>query len=163
MRTAVITMLINMRNLSKIFICTFAVAVALLSCSKEQADAPFMLFEVHGKVMDVDGTPLEGINVIAGQADVQTTNHNGDFMFYGRSVPSSHVLLTFEDKDGDKNGGDFVNQTVEISLNQKTPGTSGNYKGTFFAGDVEVFMVGRKLEMDTDSLLNLSGIQGLMR
>ena len=109
-----------------------------------------MLFEIHGKVMDADGNPLEGIHVISGQADVQTTNLNGDFTFFGRAVPSDHVLLTFEDKDGDRNGGEFVKQTVEISLVEKTPG-SGNYKGTFFAGDVEVVMVNKNMEMNPDS------------
>ena len=141
--------LINMRRLSRIFICAFA-AAALMSCSKEQNGDPFILFEVHGKVMDVAGNPLEGINVIAGQADVQKTNINGNFTFHGRTVPSDHVLLTFEDKDGDDNGGDFVKKTVEIPLRQKSPGTSGNYKGTFFAGEVEVVMVSKNVEMNPD-------------
>ena len=143
------TTLINMRKLSRIFICVFA-AVALMSCSKEQNGDPFILFEVHGKVMDAAGNPLEGINVIAGQADVQKTNINGNFTFHGRTVPSDHVLLTFEDKDGDDNGGEFVTKTVEIPLRQKSPGTSGNYKGTFFAGEVEVVMVSKNVEMNPD-------------
>ena len=75
-----ITTLINMRKLSRIFICVFA-AVALMSCSKEQNGDPFILFEVHGKVMDAAGNPLEGINVIAGQADVQKTNINGTYLY----------------------------------------------------------------------------------
>ena len=100
--TATITiMLINMRKLSKVFICAFA-AVSFVSCSKEQSGEPFMLFEIHGKVMDADGNPLEGIHVISGQADVQKTNINGVFTFFGRSVPSEHALLTFEDKDGEE-------------------------------------------------------------
>ena len=107
-----------------------------MSCSKEQNGDPFILFEVHGKVIDTAGNPLEGINVIAGQADVQKTNINGNFTFHGRTIPSDHVLLTFEDKDGDNNGGEFVKKTVEVPLRQKSPGTSGNYKGTFFAGEV---------------------------
>ena len=143
------TTLINMRKLSRIFICVFA-AVALMSCSKEQNGDPFILFEVHGKVMDAAGNPLEGINVIAGQADVQKTNINGNFTFHGRTVPSDHVLLTFEDKDGDDNGGEFVTKTVEIPLRQKSPGTSGNYKGTFFAGEVEVVMVSKNVEINPD-------------
>lgn len=148
--TATITiMLINMRKLSKIFICAFA-AVSFVSCSKEQSGEPFMLFEVHGKVIDVDGNPLEGIHVISGQADIQKTNINGVFTFFGRSVPSDHVLLTFEDKDGDQNGGEFLKKTMEISLVQKSPG-SGNIVGTFFAGDVEVVMVSKNMEMNPDS------------
>ena len=95
-------MLINMRKLSKIFICAFA-AASLMSCSKEPSGEPFMLFEIHGKVMDADGNPLEGIHVISGQADIQKTNINGVFTFFGRSVPSEHALLTFEDKDGEIN------------------------------------------------------------
>lgn len=142
-------MLINMRKLSRIFICAFA-AAAFMSCSKEQTGDPFMLFEVHGKVMDADGNPLEDIHVISGQADVQKTNLNGDFTFFGRSVPSERVLLTFEDKDGEDNGGEFVKMTMEIPLVEKTPG-SGNYKGTFFAGDVEVVMVSKNMEMNPDS------------
>jgi putative lipoprotein (rSAM/lipoprotein system) len=145
-----------MRKLSRIFICVFA-AVALMSCSKEQNGDPFILFEVHGKVMDAAGNPLEGINVIAGQADVQKTNINGNFTFHGRTIPSDHVLLTFEDKDGDNNGGEFVKMAVEIPLRQKTPGTSGNFKGTFFAGDVEVVMVSKNVEMNPDSGLSPQG------
>ena len=145
---AIIT-LINMRKLFRIFICAFA-AVVLMSCSKEQAGDPFMLFEVHGKVMDVDGNPLEGIHVISGQADVQKTNLNGDFTFFGRSVPSEYVILTFEDKDGEEKGGEFVKKTMEISLVEKTPG-SGNFMGTFFAGDVEVVMLNKNMEMNPDS------------
>ena len=148
-------MLINMCKLSKIFICAFA-AASLMSCSKELSGEPFMLFEIRGKVMDADGNPLEGIHVISGQADIQKTNINGVFTFFGRSVPSDHVLLTFEDKDGDQNGGEFVKKTMEISLVQKSPG-SGNIVGTFFAGDVEVVMVSKNMEMNPDSGLSPQG------
>ena len=144
-----ITTLINMKTLSRIFICALA-AAALVSCSKEPSGEPFMLFEIHGKVMDADGNPLEGIHVISGQADVQKTNINGVFTFFGRSVPSEHALLTFEDKDGEENGGEFVKKTMEIPLVEKTPG-SGNFMGTFFAGDVEVVMLNKNMEMNPDS------------
>jgi putative lipoprotein (rSAM/lipoprotein system) len=144
-----ITTLINMRKLSRIVICALA-AAALLSCNKEQNGDPYILFEIHGKVMDAEGNPLEGIYVIAGQADVQTTNRNGNFTFYGRTIPSDHVSLTFEDKDGESNGGEFVKNTVQIPLRLKTPGTSGNFKGTFFAGDVEIVMVSKNVEMNPE-------------
>jgi hypothetical protein len=39
---------------------------------------------------------------------------------------------------------------VEIPLRQKTPGTSGNFKGTYFAGDVEVIMVRKNVEMNPE-------------
>ena len=100
----------KMKILRKIFTSALA-ATALLSCSKEQVGDPYMLFEVHGKVVDEDGNPLQGINVISGYSDVQVTNLNGSFSFFGRSVPSDRVLLTFEDKDGSNNGGEFVKTT----------------------------------------------------
>ena len=147
----VITTLTKMRILRKIFTLALAAAV-LLSCSKEQVGDPYILFEVHGKVVDADGNPLQGINVISGYSDVQVTNLNGIFSFYGRSVPSDSIHLTFEDKDGADNGGEFVKMTKEISLNQKTPGSdTGNYRGTFFAGDVEIVLLKKEAELNPDS------------
>ena len=145
------TTLINMRKLSRIFICVFA-AATLASCSKEQNGDPYMLFEVYGKVIDADGNPLQGINVLSGSPGVQVTNPDGSFSFYGRSVPSDSILLTFEDKDGQDNGGEFVKLTKEIFLKEKTPGSdTGNYRGTFFAGGVEVIMVSTNVGLNPDS------------
>ena len=128
----------------KIFLCALA-AVALMSCSKEQIGEPYILFEIHGTVMDTEGNPLPGINVTSGLSEVQKTNVNGVFSFYGRTVPTDRVMLTFE-------GGGFVKMTKEISLNQKTPGKDdGNFKGTFFAGDVEVVMLKKESELNPDS------------
>ena len=117
---------------------------AFSACSKEQAYDPYMLFEVHGKVLDAAGNPIKGIRVSSGQAETQT-NDNGVFAFYGRSIPTTYVYLTFEDKDGENNGGEFLNSTEEILVREKTPaGKDGNYKGTYFAGDVEVILIKKK-------------------
>ena len=143
-----------MKRLTRILFTAFAV-VMIAACSKVQADDPYMLFEIHGKVIDPDGNPIKGIQVSSGQSDAQTTNVNGVFSFYGRTVPSSLVVLTFEDKDGDDNGGKFVTLSKDISLNMKTPGSdSGNYKGTYFAGDVEVVL----LKKDENILTPGSGL-----
>ena len=119
-----------------------ASSALLFSCSREQTGDPYMLFEIHGKVMDADGNPVEGIHVSSGQAEVQTTNKNGSFKFYGRSNPTAYVILTFEDKDGTENGGEFVKTSKDILVYEKTPGSeAGNFKGTYFAGDVEVILI----------------------
>ena len=119
-----------------------ASSALFFSCTKEQAGDPYMLFEVHGKVMDADGNPIEGIRVSSGLAEVQTTNKNGSFAFYGRSNPTTYVILTFEDKDGEDNGGEFLKMSRDILVYEKTPGSeSGNFKGTYFAGDVEVILI----------------------
>ena len=136
----------------KLLLCVLAVVVSS-SCSKEQVGDPYILFEVHGKVTDADGNPIPGIKVLSGVTDAQETNSNGNFTFFGRSVPSASVILTFEDKDGDKNGGEFVTKSQEVSLIMKTSGSAtGNFKGTYYADKVSVVMLAKNLDKtDTDS------------
>lgn len=111
-----------------------------------------MLFQIYGTVTDAEGNPIEGIQISSGYADVQSTNRNGNFTFFGRSVPTTYVSLTFEDKDGMDNGGMFVKRIVEVPVHEKTPGSAmGNFKGTYFASDVEVVMVKKEDEMNPDS------------
>ena len=156
MRTVVIItdiiIITAMRINIKLLLCVLAVA-ASSSCSKEQVGDPYILFEVHGKVTDADGHPIPGIKVFSGVTDAQETNSNGNFTFFGRSVPSATVRLTFEDKDGDKNGGEFVTMSQEVSLIMKTSGSAtGNFKGTYYADQVTVVMLAKKLDKtDTDS------------
>lgn len=125
--------------------------LSALSCTKDyQEGSPFILFEVHGTVMDVEGNPIEGIQVSSGTAEVKTTNVNGNFSFFGRSVPISTASLKFEDKDKEDNGGHFLTMTKNVPLVLKTPGTSsGSYKGTYFAQGVEVMMIMKQQGLDT--------------
>ena len=148
----IIIIVTDMRTNIKILLCILAIAVSS-SCSKEQVGDPYILFEVHGKVTDADGNPIPGIKVLSGVTDAQETNSNGNFTFFGRSVPSASVILTFEDKDGDKNGGEFVTMSQEVSLIIKTSGSAtGNFKGTYYADQVTVVMLAKKLDKtDTDS------------
>ncbi len=137
--------------IGRIFAAVFALAI-VCSCSKEQVGDPYIIFEIHGKVVDADGTPVGGIRVASGLSEESTTNVNGSFIFYGRSVPVSSVVLTFEDKDKDENGGEFATMSMEIPLNKKSSvGASGNFKGAFFAGDVEVVMLKKKDDLNPDS------------
>lgn len=130
--------------------------MAALSCShKEQLGGEYILFEVHGTVMSQDGAPIEGIVVTSGMADQVKTNLNGKFTFHGRSNPSEFVRLTFEDKDGDGNGGQFLKREVSIQVNLKIAGDEdGNFKGKYFAQDVEVVMIPKTSDMDPDNDLD---------
>lgn len=129
-----------------------AIITMAASCDKEQVGDPYMLFEIHGTVVDSDGNPLKGIHVTSGLSDAQTTNVNGVFTFYGRSAPTSLVVLSFEDKDGESNGGEFANLSMTVRVNEKTPGIAGdNFKGTYYAGGVEVVMLKKKDQMTPDS------------
>jgi len=140
-----------MRNRCRFFILAI-VALVAASCSAEQIGDPYMLFEIHGTVVDAEGNPIQGIQVSSGYSDVQSTNVNGNFSFYGRSTPTTYVVLTFEDKDGADNGGIFVKRAVEVLVNEKTPGSEmGNFSGTYFASGVEVVMLKKEDTLDPDS------------
>ena len=139
-----------MRDRCRFFILAI-VALVAASCSAEQIGDPYMLFEIHGTVVDAEGNPIQGIQVSSGYSDVQSTNVNGNFSFYGRSTPTTYVVLTFEDKDGADNGGMFVKRTVEVQVNEKTPGSDmGNFSGTYFASGVEVVMLKKEDTLDPD-------------
>ena len=134
-----------MKLTKALFIIVFA--LSFVSCTKVQVGDPYILFEVYGKVVDPDGNPIEGIVVSSGVAEEQKTNQNGNFSFYGRSHVTTNASLTFEDKDGDKNGGVFVKTSQHITLIEKTPGTTGNFKGTYYAGNVVVVMLRKNTDL----------------
>lgn len=125
-------------------------AVILVGCSKqEQIGGPYMLVEIHGTVMDPDGNVLEGIEVSAGQNSVVRTNVNGKFTFHGRLTPMTNPILTFEDKDGDRNGGEFIKKEEPIEVNEKIPADKkGNFKGKFFAQNVEIMMLPKNSQIN---------------
>ena len=125
-------------------------AMIMAGCSKqEQIGGPYMLVEIHGTVMDPDGNVLEGIEVSAGQNSVVRTNVNGKFTFHGRLTPMTNPILTFEDKDGDRNGGEFIKKEEPIEVNEKIPADEkGNFKGKFFAQNVEIVMLPKNSQIN---------------
>lgn len=128
----------------------FAACLAVsVSCSRQdQSGGEYILFEIHGSVTDQDGNPLEGIIVSSGMSDEVRTNQNGNFTFHGRCNPTEYVRLSFEDKDGEANGGSFLKRDENIPVKQKLPGDEdGNFKGKYFAQDVKVIMIGKTSEI----------------
>ena len=125
-------------------------AMIMAGCSKqEQIGGPYMLVEIHGTVMDPDGNALQGIEVSAGQNSVVRTNVNGNFTFHGRLTPMTNPILTFEDKDGDRNGGEFIKKEEPIEVNEKIPADKkGNFKGKFFAQNVEIVMLPKNSQIN---------------
>lgn len=136
-----------MKNLYGIMV---VLAMIMAGCSKqEQIGGPYMLVEIHGTVMDPDGNALQGIEVSAGQNSVVRTNVNGNFTFHGRLTPMTNPILTFEDKDGDRNGGEFIKKEEPIEVNEKIPADEkGNFKGKFFAQSVEIIMLPKNSQIN---------------
>lgn len=85
---------------------------------------PTTTYHFNGKVTAEDGTPIQGIKVVnhnyALRCDSTYTDANGNFQTQKQSSTGSiqhmlehdELMLTFEDVDGEANGGVFANDTV---------------------------------------------------
>lgn len=121
-----------------------------VSCSeKKTIGNPYILYEIHGTVMDSEGNPIKGISVYSGDSQIDVTSSNGEFVIFGRSVPSDYADVVCEDKDGEENGGDFMKTSASVKLKLRSAG-SGNNQGNYFASDVEIVMLLKDEEIQGD-------------
>lgn len=87
---------------------------------------PTSQFKVKGKVTSEDGTPIQGIKTVLGEGydniivyhkDSTFTDKDGNYSFEGEKmtgIPSAkYMKITFEDVDGEANGGTFANDTIK--------------------------------------------------
>ena len=133
---------IQRNNMLRRVLMLLGVLLAVACGRKENPGLPYILYEIHGTVVDQDGNPLEGIKVISGTSEAALTSPNGLFVVFGKSVPtaSESALITCEDTDGDSNGGSFMKTSLNVNLRLRSAG-SGNNKGNYFASDVVVMML----------------------
>lgn len=107
---------------------------------------PTMDFEVSGKVVNQDSTPIAGIKVscrIFAAPGIATalTSEDGSFFISGTGMSP---LLEFEDIDGPENGGEFAAKTEEIKVDRVKKGDGHWYLGKYEAKDVVVEMEEKK-------------------
>lgn len=134
--------------LRKLFILTLV--LLSISCSRKKTiGSPYILYEVHGTVLAPDGLPVEGIIVSTDGAENVQTSRNGNFVIYGRSVPSRYATLTFTDTDQENNGGLFMRSSLSVELKLRSAG-EGNNQGNYFASGVVVNLVLRNEEIQGD-------------
>lgn len=121
-----------------------------VSCSRKQTIGnPYILYEIHGTVLAPDGMPVEGIVVSTDGAENVLTTRKGNFVIYGRSLPSRYASLTFTDTDMEKNGGHFMKLSVSVELKLRSAG-EGNNQGNYFASGVAVTLVLQNDEIQGD-------------
>lgn len=121
-----------------------------ISCSRKQTiGSPYILYEIHGTVLAPDGMPVEGIVVSTDGAENVLTTKKGNFVIYGRSVPSRYASLSFTDIDKGKNGGYFMKSSVSVELKLRSAG-EGNNQGNYFASGVTVTLVLQNEEIQGD-------------
>ena len=104
---------------------------------------PVVDFSVKGKVMDPDGNPIQGIEISHDYSGHKVyTLEDGSFDYASEDIgfEMETVTLEFADIDGEKNGGDFQPQEVDVPVQQTEPGDGGWNNGKFEAEGVEIIM-----------------------
>lgn len=155
----------SMRGFIKsIIILSSVFFLTAFSCSKKKTiGEPYILYEVHGTVYgsyfkESEGedpvkvtVPLKGIKVTSdSSSEPAYTSAAGNFVVYGRSVPSSVVTIAFTDEDGENNHGLFQKLNKMVTLRQMKEGGDRNYEGYWIATNVEVTMLKKEDAMESD-------------
>lgn len=136
--------------MSKRIAIFFLLTLFVAACSrKSTTGVPYILYEVHGTVVDPDGTPIKDIVVYSGESEEDKTSVNGEFVIFGKSSPSTHALITCEDKDKELNGGEFTTTNTSVELRLRSAG-NGNNKGNYFASEVVIKMIPKDDSLQDD-------------
>lgn len=113
----------------------------VVGCVPVMYGSPSTTYEVKGKVLDNEGNPINGIK-IALQDDATDPNpyeiaesqslENGDYTIRNTTFPTNKLYLSVEDIDGEANGGEFEEQTIELDFSKvEATGDKGAwYEGT---------------------------------
>lgn len=105
--------------------------VMMTACNKPydgEGELEFIWFEVSGKVVDMAGSPIEGITVMAESAEPVQTDAAGIFTVSGGGKPADTAPVQFVDRDDE--GKKYVSRTVLVDLVKYRDGHGWN-KGYF--------------------------------
>lgn len=114
---------------------------SVVSCNTtEEYGCPYADYKIKGKVVDEEGSPIPGIQVITPdpwneygylQADTVISNNSGEFT---TQPPTSSFgdditfKVTAKDIDGEANGGLFEEKETEVTFQKEDlKGASGNW------------------------------------
>lgn len=104
---------------------------------------PNVTFRLTARVVDEDGTPIQGIHVRTSEGDnfehnTGVSDYQGNIDAVGSIWPGSQYEVRFEDIDGELNGGEFEELTVTTNPTQTEAGSGNWYEGSYEAnlGDV---------------------------
>lgn len=82
----------------------------------DEYGSPYASFEVKGKVTDQQGKPIPGIQVTCDAMYIQPvyTESDGSYALHGDGFPREKIHVSFEDVDGEENGGLFAARSVSV-------------------------------------------------
>lgn len=112
-------------------------------CSRVEYGTPHVTFRLTARVIDEEGTPIQGIHVRTSEGNqfeynTGISDYLGNIEAEGVIWPGAQYEVVFEDIDGPLNGGEFETLTVETHAYNIAPGEGGWYEGGYAAdmGDV---------------------------
>lgn len=91
--------------------------MSITSCNKHDDgsnDLMYIWFEVSGRVVDHDGSPIAGITVMAESAESQKTAADGSFTVNGGCAPTLTTAVRFV--DADNAGKQYMSKIVMVDL-----------------------------------------------
>ena len=94
----------------------------------DEYGSPYASYEVKGKVTDQQGEPIQGIQVTCDAMYIQPvyTESDGSYALHGDGFPREKIQVSFEDVDGEENGGLFASRSVSAETHQVQDG-DGNW------------------------------------
>lgn len=138
-------------KLIKVALGVLGVALVDSCVAKAEYGCPYADFEAKGVVIDEDGNGIQGIRVVisaeypnpnytgAPLADTLWTKHSGEYITGESYIDDDFaymdsVKLEFEDVDGQENGGEFQNVTIEVPVFKVKEGDGNWYDGAYETG-----------------------------
>ena len=120
------------------------------SCARVEYGVPHVNFRLTARVIDEEGTPIQGIYVRTSKGDYFDQNtgvsdYQGNIDAVGTIWPGRQYEVMFEDIDGELNGGEFETLTIATGATQTEAGSGNWNEGRYVAhlGDV---VLKKKLE-----------------
>lgn len=103
----------------------------------EEYGSPYASYEVKGKVTDQQGEPIPGIQVACDAMYVEPvyTESDGSYALNGGGFPREKIQVSFEDVDGEENGGLFAARSVSVETHQVQDG-EGNWDFGVYEAEV---------------------------
>ena len=98
------------RVLTRLF-ALFGMTLTCVACYGTPYEEYRYDFGASGRVVDSKGEPINGIKVST-HGESMTTSSNG--RFYVEGIDRGIATVSFDDVDGEANGGEFVSRHIDI-------------------------------------------------
>lgn len=105
-------------------------------------------YEISGTVTSEDGSPIKGILVKSSNRDKVYTDAYGRYDITSTTEPTSSIVLTFIDEDGEENGGRFLSKSLTAEFQNLGGEPHGPYLGNYIVSGLDAVLVSGEVEIN---------------